>query len=314
MRSFYAAWLAWFSVFVLLTSCTSPLATLPGLHHVIGRGFPPINYIMWSPTSPSQVLITANTLRPGKSEVYVLDITTKKKTSLARTRQGQIWGVTWLPDGTKALTFVSPGTEEFESGYWIAGADGASWEFFGDRGPVAWSPDGTKSLSYDQEGISGAARSQLHLIDLKTNKDEVIYVAPAGTRFHGLSLSGDSKNLVFSMGDEGLSELYVMDLETRTVTKISEGGIRDAPVWSPAGDIIAFQNSTSDDPQTSLHLIRSDGTCEFKIPSLKGVRSPTWTPDGKRLAFVGEGGLYYFDLEEFFGKEGDSISCFQVGS
>jgi Tol biopolymer transport system component len=55
------------------------------------------------------------------------------------------------------------------------------------------------------------------------------------------------------------------------------------PVWSPAGGEIAFQAHRTEVSRPWINLVRPDGTSRrWLAPG----RNPTWSPDGRRLAFI----------------------------
>lgn len=127
--------------------------------------------------------------------------------------------------------------------------------------------------------------------------------------FFGFSWSPDSQNLVFFLGDSDARNLYVIDIRTLVMVQLTENELNYAPTWSPTGEFIAYNKVMTGSPKSSLHLIKLDGTCDIEIPNMNDVRSPTLSPDGKKLAFVALDGVYYLEIDKVFGESGHQSLC-----
>ncbi len=312
MKSSIETTLTIFLCGILLTACGRQYSKLEGITFIAPLGNPPIDYVIWSPIDQDEILVTASVLGPGNSEIYVLNISTKKKQILAQSKLGQIGAEAWTPDGERIIAFVNSETVEFkERGYWIIPIDGDSPEFFDKSDAPIWSPDEDKIALYsiDQEPGSYAEEIKLRIRDISTNQDETIFSNVGVQRFYGFSWAPDGQNLVFAFGDDNSRDIYIINVKTQKLRQITANGRNSSPVWSPKGDIIVYNKVTVDGLKSTIHLIRPDGSCDIEIPNLDDVRSVTWSPDGMKLAFVASDGAYYLEIDKIFGNDSYQTPC-----
>lgn len=101
------------------------------------------------------------------------------------------------------------------------------------------------------------------------------------------SYSPDGKQIVFESDRGGTQQLYVMSKSGGEARRITFGQGRYAnPVWSPRGDLIAFTRMQSG--KFYIGVIRPDGSGERLITSAYHVEGPTWSPNGRYLAYFKE--------------------------
>jgi hypothetical protein len=104
--------------------------------------------------------------------------------------------------------------------------------------------------------------------------------------------SPDGKRLAFSLRGGGQGEnIWVKDLGRDTPTRLSFLGPPQNrwPVWTPDGKNIVFQSANPAAP--GLYWIRADGSgTAQRLTDGRLVEKPySFSPDGKRLAFTGNG-------------------------
>lgn len=58
------------------------------------------------------------------------------------------------------------------------------------------------------------------------------------------------------------------------------------PVWSPQGNLLAYQGCDESGNRCGLWLMNSDGTGQRPVTGVPGDAMPAWSPDGTRLAFA----------------------------
>jgi Tol biopolymer transport system component len=280
--------------------CTKYEKNSNGITLVVKKETIPFQEIVWSPTGENNILSIDYSIGIWPAYVYLLDLETGQKQVLAQTNYGSFDAAAWMPDGKNVLILVGDNTQEFEPrGWWKVNVDNKSSEYFMDAGAVTWSSDGKfMATMTGDEAYPNSLKVDLRLTNTDTQTEKTIHTNIESKYNFFVSWSPDSQYLVFPAGQSPSRELYVLNITTQQVVKITENEMADTPVWSPTGNIIAFESSKS-----TLHLISSDGKCEIEIPNLKNVRSPTWSPDGRKIAFIGEDGIYVLDTDIVFGRD-----------
>jgi Tol biopolymer transport system component len=127
------------------------------------------------------------------------------------------------------------------------------------------------------------------------NKNDLI-VRLTNNNLHddNLSLSPDGRKIAFLRGSEPDTsswEVYVMDLDTRQKTRVTDNAVGDGhPDWSPDGNrivYISFQDASGNPaPTADICVINPDGTGFRRLTDNPYMDDdPEWSPDGSRIAF-----------------------------
>ena len=141
-----------------------------------------------------------------------------------------------------------------------------------------FSPDGTKLVM----SLANRGNSDIYSYDLRTREQRRLTNHPAIDT--SPSYSPDGKKIVFNSDRSGNQQLYVMNRDGSGVKRISFGeGTYATPVWSPRGDYIAFTKIKGG--VFHIGVMRPDGSGERLIANGFMVEAPTWSPNGRVLAF-----------------------------
>lgn len=106
--------------------------------------------------------------------------------------------------------------------------------------------------------------------------------------------SPDGTRIAYVSQRDGNQEIYVMNADGSNQTKLTNNPAADNdPQWSPDSTNIAFVSNRDDHPE--IYVTRADGSNEIQLTQtdidlvasfFRNNSQPTWSPDGKRIAFI----------------------------
>ena len=158
--------------------------------------------------------------------------------------------------------------------------------------------------SFDHSGqrfaLGGLVKGRAALVVMDAKKGG----KPLEIPFPGLgeidtpSFAPDGKRIVFSALKDGFSDLFVYDLETKALRRLTEDAFADLqPVWSPDGHQIGFVTDrfstnlgTLEAGNYRLALVDVDSAAITPVATFEKGKNinPQWTKDGKGLYFVSD--------------------------
>jgi dipeptidyl aminopeptidase/acylaminoacyl peptidase len=241
-------------------------------------------------------------LKTDKNETRIWMIPTNGGDALPMTAEG----VTsehprWSPDG-KSLAFIST-RQGNKPQVWLLNRQGGEAQRLTDLVPYlidfAWSPDGHKMVLLlkdpkpedleaanhkSADASEASAPEENSSEDKKSTKPWVI------------------DRLQFKLDEVGYldrrrAHLYVFDVAKKSLTQITSGDYDDSePAWSPDSKLLAFtSNRSTPDPDatynTDIWTVVANNTDKgahlTQVTTNPGIdMSPTWSPDGKSIAYV----------------------------
>ncbi|MFH1866153.1 MAG: BamA/TamA family outer membrane protein [Candidatus Eisenbacteria bacterium] len=172
----------------------------------------------------------------------------------------------------------------------------------------SWSPDGTALCFVAKAGPTDA----IHIVDVESGKLRRSLRFPLDGVFTP-SWSPNGDRLAFVGTSRGASDLYLADVDGANLVRLTDDFFDERnPVWSPDGRLIAFASDRNApvraDLRRSYDLYAIDVATrrvETLVATAANESSPSWSPDGSRMAYVSDSSgspqLYLADL-------GDSTS------
>jgi len=206
----------------------------------------------------------------------------------------------WSADGKRLAFEASEGPNDLNIDLYVMNADGSGLERITkgstlDRMP-SWSPDGKRIAflrgrwkPFAKENTGGIYTIRADGTDLRQLTDNPRDEYPAW--------SPDGKTIAFDRLTKESGGIYTVDSDgggPRRLTDPPEGFWDGEPSWSPDGTRLAFTRTSGKRPNRPdvFTMNAEDGTHLRKLTAkTKGAYSPDFSPDGKRIVFVGwEGG------------------------
>src|SRR5919112_46310 len=167
----------------------------------------------------------------------------------------------------------------------IMDQDGANVRFLtqGDQMVVTprYSP-ASQDIAYMSQTMGQQPRVQV--INLDTGSRQVVGNFPDMTS--SPRFSPDGQKIVLSLQQGGNANIYMMDLGSRTTTRITNtNAIDTSPSFSPDGREIVFESDRGG--QQQIYLMGADGSNPRRISFGEGSYSqPAWSPRGDLIAFT----------------------------
>jgi Tol biopolymer transport system component len=147
--------------------------------------------------------------------------------------------------------------------------------------------DGSAQIAFSQTGtliyLSGGANSGLLTVAWLDGAGKIQPLLAKPGAYGRPSMSPDGLRLAVEATEAGGTDIWVYDWQRDTMTRLTFSGTALDPVWSPDGRYIAFR--TVDE---GISMTRSDGSGKPQpLTQTKNTQYPwSFTPDGKRLAFI----------------------------
>ena len=170
----------------------------------------------------------------------------------------------------------------------------------------AWSPDG-KHIAFTSKRDANRA---IYVMDADVGHLRRLTEKPHA--YWDPAWSPDGKQIAFVSDRDGNWEIYVMDADGGNLQNLTNEPLEDKdPSWSPDGEQIVFSAQRAGhfvvklSITNEIYVMDADGDNQERLTeNAKYEWQPVWSPDGKRIAFMGDQkgefqdfGIYVMDVD-----------------
>ncbi len=137
---------------------------------------------------------------------------------------------------------------------------------------AAWSPDG-QTIAF---AMSTTELFEYEIFFIKADGSDAPQKLTTGLLgiTGSLDWSPDGRFLLVSAGPPGDKDIYNIDLQAKTIARLTYGGNNNSPSFSPDGQFVAY-NSLRNGGQADIYIIRANGTEERQLTN---DPEPDWQP------------------------------------
>ena len=158
----------------------------------------------------------------------------------------------------------------------------AIYTFVGD-GVAAYAVSGDGLLAY----VPAIEREERRLAWL--GPDAAVDPLPVGPRgFWRPTLSPDGTRIAVEISEGARRDIWIYDSGSAALSQLTSDGASASPIWTPDGTRVTF--SRIKDGRGEVYRQPADGTApaERLVTDTFSVIAGSWSPDGRRLAFIRE--------------------------
>ncbi|WP_244846284.1 Tol-Pal system beta propeller repeat protein TolB [Mesorhizobium sp. L-8-3] len=171
----------------------------------------------------------------------------------------------------------------------IMDQDGAGIRYLSDGRTIALTPRFSPSRQEITYMSYESGQPQVYLLQIETGQRELVGNFPGMT--FAPRFSPDGQKVIMSLlRDDGNSNIFAMDLRSRTTTRLTNSNSIDtSPSYSPDGSQVVFTSDRGGRAQ--IYVMGADGSGQKRISYGDGTYStPVWSPRGDLIAFTKQSG------------------------
>jgi serine/threonine protein kinase/Tol biopolymer transport system component len=221
--------------------------------------------------------------RQGSYEIFLASLASKDRVLLMRAGAAPVWAD---PDYLVTMRNQRLVAQRFDL---ATGKLVGEPQELGDA-PTIEGPDGVRLVSASRNGIlaysaSRLSNTQVSWFDRAGKRQSSLPLAKG--RWGSVNIAPDGRRaLVGKPSSAAELDWWLVDLGTSSARRLTAASAGSFAVWSPTGDRIVYQLSTSGPSDIYVKPVEGGGAAEPLVVSDVLFKNPSqWTPDGKHVTF-----------------------------
>jgi Tol biopolymer transport system component len=221
--------------------------------------------------------------RQGNFEIFLASLESKDRALLMRAGAAPVWAE---PDYLVSVRNQRLVAQRFDP---AAGELVGEPQELGDA-PTIEGPDGVRVVSASRNGIlvysaSRLSNTQVCWFDRAGKRQSILPLAQG--RWESVSIAPDGRRaLVAKPSSASELDWWLVDLGAATARRFAGASAASYALWSPSGDRVVYQMSTSGPQDMYVKSVEGGGAAEPLVVSDVLFKNPNqWTPDGTYVTF-----------------------------
>ena len=169
--------------------------------------------------------------------------------------------------------------------------------------PTAQSRDGL--IAFGSSPSTGPRNEDIYVMNPDGTGERRLTDQPGHDSFPAWSPDGQRIAFASRRAVDGKvnTDIYVMNADGSAVQRLTHSSAYDwDPAWSPDGGQLAYKSFPPREgapgaPPQGIYVMNADGSGQRRVTHIGSAAHPTWSPDGRKIAFAGNYGISTINVD-----------------
>ncbi len=154
----------------------------------------------------------------------------------------------------------------------------------------------TPQFAISDQGTLAYVPARITELMLVDREGRATPVTDLTRQFHSPRVSPDGGHVVVDISDQGSRDIWVLDLEQGTLTRVSFESDANDPVWMPSGRRVCYATGKSGTRGVFCRNIDGEGEADSIYVADDEFTAGVWLPDGESVVLISQNVETLYDL------------------